>query len=87
MIIDSFSGLASDLKGSQRTSENVLAVLAKHPRVSTWSMSEHVWLRDAIKELKHRRLIIEQDESYPWHRYSLTDAGRALLRSNAEKEA
>lgn len=79
IFLDSFSGAASDLKPSQRTRESMLAVLAKSPRVSTWDMSEHCWLRTIIADLKERKMIDELAEPYPWHRYALTDAGCALL--------
>lgn len=80
ILMDSFSGAAADLKPRQRTSENVLSVLATRPRVSTWDMSEHCWLRTIIADLKKRNLIEEMAEPYPWHRYALTDAGRAIER-------
>lgn len=71
--------ITAELKRGQRNSENVLAVLAKHPRVSTWDMSELSWLRAAIDDLERRGLIESRDESYPWHRYAVTDAGRLAL--------
>ena len=77
--LDSFSGAASDLKRGQRSSENVLAVLANRPRVSTWDMSEHDWLRSCIKDLRKRGLIVAETEPYQWHRYSLTEAGRLMV--------
>lgn len=78
--IDSFSGAVTDLKPGQRTSDNVLAVLAKHPRVSTWDMSEYAWLRARITDLYQRGLVvIDHSEPFPWVRYVLTDAGRAAL--------
>lgn len=72
-MIDSFSGAASELKGKSRTSDNVLTVLRKHPRVSTWDLSEHRWLFNAINDLKVRKLIVELDEPYPWHRFKAID--------------
>jgi len=77
MHIDYFSGEAADLKRGHRSSEDVLLVLAKHPRVSTWDMSELPWLRAAIVDLEKRGLIVAQDEPYPWHRYKLTSIGLA----------
>lgn len=79
MIIDSFSGSASELKKGSRTPEHILAALAKDPKVSTWDMSENAWLWTGILNLKGRRLIVELDEPYPWHRYKLTDEGKALV--------
>lgn len=83
VFIDSFSGDLADLKRGKRTTENALAVLDKSPMVSTWDMSENKWLYRLICDLKHEGLIVEQVQSYPWHRYKLTDAGKALLPSNA----
>ena len=80
--IDSFSGPASDLKRGHRSSENVLAVLSTQPRVSTWDMGEHDWLRSCIADLRKRGLIVEAAQPYPWHRYELTDAGRLLMTPN-----
>jgi len=70
VFVDSFSGAASDLKGRQRTSENVLRILATHPRISTWDMCEHAWLRRCINDLKTRGLIVSDDtEPYPWLKF------------------
>lgn len=70
IFIDSFSGPAADLRGKARTSENVLAALKKHPRVSTWDMSEHAWLRRCIADLQRQGLITEDStEPFPWHHY------------------
>lgn len=69
--LDSFSGAASELPSGKRTPENILAVLADHPRVSTFDMSEHRWLSGGIQELKNKGLIEELDEHYPWHRYKV----------------
>lgn len=72
IYIDSFSGAASDLKRGQRTPENVLTALRRDPRISTWDMCEHPWLRDCISELKSRKLIVEdKSEPYPWLRFSV----------------
>lgn len=75
MHIDTFSGPAAELPRGRRTPENVLAVLRKNPRVSTWDMDESKWLRDCIDELKRRELIVEiEDEPYPWYRFEVRDA-------------
>ena len=71
IFLDSFSGDLADLKNGQRTAENALAILAVHPRVSTWDMSEHKWLRDLIGDMKKRGLIVEQKAAYPWHSYAV----------------
>jgi DNA-binding HxlR family transcriptional regulator len=81
IFLDSFSGAAADLKKGQRSAENVLAVLAKSPRVSTWDM-EAAWLRGALAQLQRDGLISEdKSEPYPWHRYTVTAAGRAALEA------
>lgn len=79
--IDYFRGAAAELKRGKRGADDVLAVLAKHPRVSVWDMSELSWLRAAIGDLERRGLIESRDEPYPWHRYALTDAGRFKYQS------
>lgn len=71
IFLDSFSGDIADLKKGQRTVENALAILGVHPRVSTWDMSEHKWLRDLIGDMKKRGLIVEQKAAYPWHSYAV----------------
>lgn len=82
-FLDSFSGAVADLTPRERTFNNVLRVLSRSPRVSTWDMSEHAWVRNLIGDLKTRGLIVELEEPYPWHRYALTEAGRAALTPNA----
>lgn len=74
VFVDSFSGPASELKGRNRTAENVLSALRRSPRVSTWDMSEHAWLRNAISELERSgRVSEDKKESYPWHRFNVTE--------------
>lgn len=80
VFIDSFSGDLAELKRGKRTPENALAVLDRSPMVSTWDMSENKWLYRLICDLKHEGLIVEQEQPYPWHRYKLTDAGKARHR-------
>lgn len=80
IFIDAFSGKVADLPKGYRTSEDILKALDKSPRVSTWDMGELVWLRSAISDLKKLGLIVsDPNEPYPWHRYTLTDAGRAAI--------
>lgn len=81
--LDSFSGVAANLKPKQRQPLDVLGALAKDPRVSTFDMGEAVWLRQGINSLKAQGLITELDEPYPWHKYALTDIGKAKLRCGA----
>lgn len=74
VIVDSFSGPASHLKGHNRTAENVLSALRRNPRVSTWNMSEHAWLRSAINELELTgRITEDKKEPYPWHRFNVKE--------------
>lgn len=74
ILIDSFSGTAAELKGSNRTADNVLASLRGNPRVSTWDMSEHGWLRTAIKDLERAGKVTEDKaEQYPWHRFTVSE--------------
>lgn len=76
VFICSFSGVVADLPKKRRTEDNVLAVLIKSPRVSTWDMSENAWLRRIIASLEKRGLIEAKDEPYPWHRYEATEEGK-----------
>lgn len=80
MHIDYFSGEASELKRGHRTPEDVLFVLEKSPRVSTFDMSELPWLSKAILSLQTRGLIVSRNEPYPWHRYAITDLGREFMK-------
>lgn len=75
MFVDSFSGEVSELKGKNRTDENILKVLAKSPMVSTWDMSENAWLWKAIARLKDAGLLIEIKQGYPWHKYEVVVKG------------
>jgi len=77
MFIDSFSGAVVDLPKKERTDKNVISVLTDSPRVSTWDMSENRWLCDIIESLEKRKFIISKDEPYPWHRYKVTEEGKA----------
>ena len=79
MHICSFSGAPANLPKGERTAKDVLAALSKHPRVSTWDMTEIAWLRRRIAELERGGLIESKDEPYRWHRYALTEAGKAEL--------
>lgn len=75
IILDSFSGRVTDLKPSERTEANVLAVLRQHPRVSVWDMSEAAWLRTMIGSLERRGLVKRDVESvgYPWILYNVVE--------------
>jgi hypothetical protein len=82
IFLDSFSGEIADLKRGKRTRENMLAVLAQSPLVSTWDMSEHAWLRNGIADMEDAGLIVSEDQPYPWLQYELTDKKRALMTPN-----
>jgi hypothetical protein len=84
--IDSFSGLAAELRGAHRTSAHVLRALAHDPKVSTWDM-DAMWLRNAIDKLKRLGLIEAVAAAYPWHRYAVTEAGHKHLAGNTPPEA
>lgn len=84
-FLDSFSGAVADLKPREKKDPmKVLAVLAEHPRLSTWDM-ETVW--KTIFGLRDRGLVVEDKrEEYPWVRYDVTDAGRAALACQCKVE-
>jgi DNA-binding HxlR family transcriptional regulator len=77
--ICSFSSTAAELKKSGRNENGVLYALKYHPRISTFDMSEKAWLRNIIERLEEKELIRREDEPYPWHRWSITDAGNAAI--------
>ena len=71
-FLDSFSGSVVDLKPKDREDKNVLNILRRDPRVSTFDMSEHYkWLPHAIERLKREGKIVELDEPYPWHKFKV----------------
>ena len=72
MIVCSFSTRVADLKGRDRTPENVLAVLRISPRVSCFDLSEHKWLRDMISMLECAGHIADDKAGpYPYVRYTV----------------
>lgn len=77
IFIDSFSGALADLPKGKRTTVDALQVLAEHPRVSTFDRGP-AWLESLLADLKQQGLIVEVDEPYPWHRFALTEAGKAV---------
>ena len=85
--LDSFSGDASELPRGKRSPENLLRTLARDPLVSVWDM-EAAWLRNLIFDaIKAGLLESDFTQPYPWCRYVLTDAGRALIATpGAQKE-
>ena len=79
MILDSFSGGAADLKPRHRTSADVLEALRRDPRVSTFDMSEHAWLRAAIADLKQSKQIVDAPAAYPWCRFAILAASEPVI--------
>lgn len=79
-ILCSFSSPIAELPRGRRDEAHMLAALARNPRVSTFDMSEYQWLWRGIDSLKDRGLITEDKSAeYPWHQFTLTDAGKAAL--------
>ncbi len=77
--LDSFSGSLGELPRGKRTVLHALQVLAKDPRVSTFERGTG-WLESLLHELQSGGLVVEDKaEPYPWHRFNLSDAGRAML--------
>ncbi len=83
LFIDKFSGSLGELPKGQRTTLHALRVLADDPRVSTFERGDG-WLESLIADLLSQGLVIEDhSEPYPWHRFNLTDKGRAMLAEGA----
>ena len=83
--LDSFSGSLGDLPRGKRTTMDALRVLDDDPRVSTFERGP-AWLEALLlSDLKFAGLIVEIDEPYPWHRFALTDAGKAMVAQQGEK--
>ncbi len=79
VYIDSFTGSLGELPKGRRSVTNALRLLAKDPRVSTFERGTP-WLESLITKMKGQGLIVEDaSERYPWHRFDLTDKGRAAL--------
>jgi len=79
VILCSFSGSLGELPKGKRTVQNALQVLAADPRVSTFERGT-AWLESLLAELLGLGLVTEDHaEPYPWHRFNLTDEGRAVL--------
>lgn len=83
IFLDCFGGSLGELPKGKRTVVNALRVLADDPRVSTFERGP-AWLESLLSELLKTGLLIEdKTEPYPWHRYALTEAGRAMLKAAA----
>ena len=79
MHIDRFSGAIAELKPGQRTIPHALRAIATDPRVSTFERGAG-WLESLIRDMVTQGLMTEDDrEPSPWHRFNLTDKGRAML--------
>ena len=82
MFVDSFTNATIvDLKKSARNENAVLYALKYHPRVSTWDMSENIWLVDIIESLEKKEMILPIKSEYPWHEWKLTEAGKKAILS------
>lgn len=82
MHIDIFSGSLGELPKDKRTTIHALQVLSADPRVSTFERGPR-WLESLLDELRSAGLVLEDlAEPYPWHRFNLTDAGRAMLANS-----
>lgn len=78
--LDTFSGRAAEIKRGERTVLKLLQALAEDPRISTFQRGTW-WLENLLHDAKRQGLIVEdKDEPYPWHRFDLTDKGRAMLK-------
>lgn len=84
--IDNFSGKVSDLAKSRRSPDEILAVLAKHSRVSVWDLDG--WLWPALRGMQSDGLIKFNNEAapYPWCHYDITESGRARLAASDSGE-
>ena len=69
---DSFSSAAAEFPPGSRSTADVLQALRTNPRVSTFDLSEHIWLANAINVLKRGGSITEIADVYPWHCYRVT---------------
>jgi hypothetical protein len=86
MYIDCFSGSLGKLPRGRRTVADALRALAEDPRVSVFERGPG-WLESLIDDLKAQGLVAEDHaEPYPWCRFNLTDAGRAMLAPAATQE-
>lgn len=77
----SFSSNAAELKPKDRTSLNLLLALKENPRISTFDMSENMWLCDLVRNLEDKDYIETVRSSYPWHKWKVTEAGLAVLET------
>ena len=75
----SFSGSVAELTVRQKKdSMIVLRVLSNDPMVSTWDMGEGgLW--KTIKRLEDTGLIASVKQPYPWHKFVVTEAGKAEM--------
>ena len=83
MILCSFSGTLSELPRGRRTALDALRALSTDPRVSVFDRGAQ-WLESMLHELIGCGWIVEDlSEPYPWCRFNLTEAGRAMLAGTA----
>jgi hypothetical protein len=87
IFLDSFSGALAELPPGRRTVADALRALSRDPRVSTFERGKP-WLERLIRELLDAGLVVEDKaEPYPWHRFVLTEAGRAALQNSPTEAA
>ena len=84
VIICSFASNVEDLTPRQQMMpRQVLAALAKDPRISTWAMGEHhLWV--SVKALEEKGWIKSIPAEYPWHKYEITPEGQKQLKAMQE---
>lgn len=73
--ICSFSSNAAELKPKDRTMIGVLSALKENPRISTFDMSDNMWLVGLVQNLEKKKYIKPLKEPYPWHKWKLTKEG------------
>ena len=79
VILCSFSGNLAELPRGKRTALDGLRALSTDPRVSVWERGTP-WLERLIADMLHQGLIEDDhSEPYPWCRFTITAAGRAML--------
>lgn len=64
----------------------ILRALAEDPRISVWDMDEgrpRLWR--TIYRMVDEGLIVGIYASFPWHKYNLTDKGKAMLTAEQQR--
>ena len=77
--IDSFTGALAELPKRHRSLINALEALNQDPLVSCFERGTP-WLERLLHDIQLQGLAVEDKAApYPWCRFDLTDAGRAML--------